>query len=96
MPKKSPIKQSGWSLKDLFESFDDPRIEQTYANLTAQITQFESYRSELKPSLTIKRFLEIIRKLHTAFPQLHLKAWTAVEIDWFSKISKRSVKAVLE
>jgi aminodeoxyfutalosine synthase len=48
------------------------------------------------PDKPYQWYLQIIRELHAAFPRLHLKAWTAVEIDWFSKISKRSVKAVLE
>jgi aminodeoxyfutalosine synthase len=48
------------------------------------------------PEKPYEWYLQIIRELHAAFPRLHLKAWTAVEIDWFAKISKRSVKAVLE
>ncbi len=34
-------------------------------------------------------YLGIIQKIHTAFPELHLKAWTAVEWDWFERITKR-------
>jgi len=41
-------------------------------------------------------YLGIVRRLHEAFPQLHLKAWTAVEIARFSQLSGRSVRAVLE
>lgn len=48
------------------------------------------------PEIPYEWYLQIIRDLHAAFPRLHLKAWTAVEIDWFSKISKRPAKAVLE
>jgi aminodeoxyfutalosine synthase len=48
------------------------------------------------PEKKYEWYLEIIRRMHAAFPRLHLKAWTAVEIDWFSKISKRSVKTILE
>jgi aminodeoxyfutalosine synthase len=48
------------------------------------------------PEKPYEWYLQIIRELHAAFPRLHLKAWTAAEIDWFSKISKRSVKGVLE
>jgi len=40
-------------------------------------------------------YLGIVRKLHDAFPRLHLKAWTATEIAWFSQITKRSVSSVL-
>jgi len=41
-------------------------------------------------------YLDIIRELHAAFPQLHLKAWTAVEIDWFARLAGRSMGAILE
>ncbi len=34
--------------------------------------------------------------LHEAYPELHLKAWTPVEIDWFCRLSKKSVREVLE
>ncbi len=94
MPKKSPIKQSGWSLKDLFESFDDPRIEQTYANLTAQITQFESYRSELKPSLTIKRFLEIIRELEAADRQI-MRLYSFAELSFAANTQDQKAQTAM-
>jgi aminodeoxyfutalosine synthase len=37
-----------------------------------------------------------IRILHDAYPQLHLKAWTAVEINWFEHLTKRPMRAILE
>jgi len=41
-------------------------------------------------------YLEIIRRLHKAFPRLHLKAWSATEIAWFSQLAKRPVRLILE
>lgn len=41
-------------------------------------------------------YLHLVRLLHDAFPTLHLKAWTAVEINWFEHLAKKSVRAVLE
>lgn len=38
----------------------------------------------------------IITNLHQRFPQIHLKAWTAVEINWFEFKTKRSIRWVLE
>lgn len=37
-----------------------------------------------------------IQTLHERFPDLHLKAWTPVEIDWFARLTKKSVRWVLE
>jgi aminodeoxyfutalosine synthase len=41
-------------------------------------------------------YVNLIRILHDAYPQLHLKAWTPVEIDWFCRLAKKSVREVLE
>jgi aminodeoxyfutalosine synthase len=41
-------------------------------------------------------YLHLIRILHRAFPQLHLKAWTAVEINWFEFLAKKPVRSVIE
>lgn len=38
----------------------------------------------------------ILEKLHSAYPQIHLKGWTAVEINWFEFLTKKSSKAILE
>jgi aminodeoxyfutalosine synthase len=41
-------------------------------------------------------YVNVIRILHEAYPQLHLKAWTAVEINWFEFLTKKPVRAILE
>ncbi len=40
-------------------------------------------------------YLNIIRILHEAFPRLHLKAWTPVEIHWFAHLTKRPYADIL-
>lgn len=40
-------------------------------------------------------YLNIISSIHREFPELHLKAWTAVEWDWFERITKRPTKELL-
>ncbi|HEY2827278.1 MAG TPA: aminofutalosine synthase MqnE [Pirellulales bacterium] len=40
-------------------------------------------------------YLNLVRLLHDHYSQLHLKAWTAVEINWFTHLTKRSVRQVL-
>ena len=40
-------------------------------------------------------YVHIVRLLHEAFPALHLKAWTGVEINWFEFLSKKSVREIL-
>lgn len=41
-------------------------------------------------------YRNMLQLLHDAYPQLHLKAWTAVEINWFEHLTGRPVRAVLE
>lgn len=41
-------------------------------------------------------YVRLVKLLHDAYPNLHLKAWTAVEINWFEFLSKKSTRAVLE
>lgn len=40
-------------------------------------------------------YVNVIRILHDAYPQLHLKAWTAVEINWFQFLTKKSYHEIL-
>jgi aminodeoxyfutalosine synthase len=40
-------------------------------------------------------YLNLVRMLHEAYPQLHLKAWTGVEINWFEFMTRRSVESIL-
>ena len=40
-------------------------------------------------------YLDIIRNIHLAYPNLHLKAWTAVEWDWFARLTGRPTKELL-
>ncbi len=49
----------------------------------------------LHPDWPWSFYLEMFRAIKTAFPQIQLKAWTAVEIDYFSKKFRLSVEEVL-
>src|SRR5580658_1983273 len=40
-------------------------------------------------------YLNIVRILHRAYPRLHLKGWTAVEINWFQHLTKKPIRAIL-
>jgi aminodeoxyfutalosine synthase len=48
------------------------------------------------PSKGFDWYLGMIRELHAAFPRLHLKAWTAVEIDHFTHLTRQPIRQVLE
>jgi aminodeoxyfutalosine synthase len=41
-------------------------------------------------------YRQVVSVLHDAYPTLHLKAWTPVEIDWFCRLTKKDIRWVLE
>ena len=49
----------------------------------------------LHPDWDFDRYLDIVRTIKRHYPRIHVKAFTAVEIDWFSEISGLSLKDVL-
>ena len=55
--------QSGWKLTDLFTSFSDPAINQTYQDLEARVEKFVSQREELKTEISSEKFLQMVREL---------------------------------
>jgi aminodeoxyfutalosine synthase len=50
----------------------------------------------LHPSWSFDKYLNIVSIIKQNYPQIHIKAFTAVEIDYFSKISGLSYREVLE
>ncbi len=50
----------------------------------------------LHPTLNLDWYCEMLRGLKQRFPQVHLKAFTMVEIGYFAKRSKLSIREVLE
>jgi len=49
----------------------------------------------LHPDLPFSFYLDLLREIHLAAPLLHIKAFTAVELDWFATISGMTVTEVL-
>jgi aminodeoxyfutalosine synthase len=41
-------------------------------------------------------YRNVVSVLHNAYPSLHLKAWTPVEIDWFCRLTKKPLRWVLQ
>jgi aminodeoxyfutalosine synthase len=49
----------------------------------------------LHHQLPYEWYLNVIRIIHEAHPRLHLKAYTAVEWDWFARLTGRSTRDLL-
>ncbi|MEN6326170.1 MAG: aminofutalosine synthase MqnE, partial [Syntrophomonas sp.] len=59
------------------------------------ITEFHVV-SALHPDKPFEYYVDVIRRLHTAYPDIHIQAFTAVEIFHFAKISGLSIRDVLQ
>ena len=49
----------------------------------------------LNAAWPFERYLGLIAAIHTTYPSLQIKAWTAVEIDFFAKIAHLDIGTVL-
>lgn len=50
----------------------------------------------LHHKLPFQYYVDVVRWVKEAAPEIHVKAYTGVEIEWFKKISKLSTREVLE
>ena len=66
--------QSPWSLKELFDSFEDPKMNQAYADLEAMVSAFEAQRDVLQPDISAEKFLELI-KMQEAYTTLAYRVY---------------------
>jgi aminodeoxyfutalosine synthase len=50
----------------------------------------------MPPEWKFDTYLQIIRSLREAYPNVGIKAFTAVEVEWAARISKQSIESVLK
>ena len=61
---------------------------------TESLTEFHIVGG-LNPELPFDYYLDLLRGLKQRFPSVHLKAFTMVELDFFSKITKKPLEWVI-
>ncbi|NLZ26810.1 MAG: oligoendopeptidase F, partial [Chloroflexi bacterium] len=66
--------QSPWSLKELFDSFEDPKMNEAYAKLEKMVAEFEAHRECLKPDIEGETFLALV-KMQEAFTTLAYRVY---------------------
>lgn len=50
----------------------------------------------MHPDWPYDKYIDIIRQIRSNYPDITIKAYTAVEIDWFAEISGKTIEQVLE
>jgi aminodeoxyfutalosine synthase len=70
------------------------RIEEILAKLSDELSEVHIVGG-LHPKWKFEDYLGIVEAIHEAFPSIPIKAWTAVEIDWFARIGRMEIPEVL-
>jgi len=50
----------------------------------------------IDPKLPYTYFVDLMRTIKDERPDLHLKAWTMIEVEWMARISGKTIEAVLD
>jgi len=80
---------------DAFTMSEEALLAQAQEAVDAGCTELHIVGG-LHPEKPYRWYRQLLRLLHEAFPQVHLKAWTAVEIAWFAELTGWSIRRVLE
>jgi aminodeoxyfutalosine synthase len=70
------------------------RLDEILAKLSDELSEVQIVGG-LHPSWKFEDYLGIVEAIHEAFPAVPIKAWTAVEIDWFARIGRMGIPEVL-
>ncbi len=70
-------------------------IQEILGKLTPELSEVHIVGG-LHPKWKFEQYLGIMEAIQEAFPTIQIKAWTAVEIDWFARIAKLEIPEVLE
>ncbi len=70
-------------------------IEECLAKLSQDLAEVHVVGA-LHPDWPWERYLDLIRAIRSRFPSITIKAWTAVEIDYFCRKFRKSPESVLE
>ncbi len=70
-------------------------IDEMVAKCSGDISEIH-ISGGMPPEWKLEHYVEIIRALREAYPSVGIKAFTAVEVEWAARISKKSVEDVLK
>ncbi len=50
----------------------------------------------LHPDWKFAKYVEIVREIRAHYPEIGIKAWTAVEIEWFARLERKPIAEILK
>jgi aminodeoxyfutalosine synthase len=83
-----PRQEGGWTYTA------EEIVEQVRPSIAHGVTELHIVGG-LHPWLKFDYYTDLMRKLKSAYPDVHLKAFTMVEIDFLAKISKQSIRETI-
>jgi aminodeoxyfutalosine synthase len=69
-------------------------IDEMVAKCSGDISEIH-ISGGMPPEWTLENYLQIVRALRKAYPNVGIKAFTAVEVEWAARISRQSITSVL-
>ena len=69
-------------------------IEEMVAKCSGDISEIH-ISGGMPPEWKLENYVQIVRALRQAYPNVGIKAFTAVDVEWAARISKQSIKSVL-
>lgn len=73
--------QTQWSLSDLFPSHDSREMKAAFADIEVKVSDFESRREELNPTISGQTFMDIVRQME-AITQVAYRVYAFANL-WF-------------
>jgi aminodeoxyfutalosine synthase len=70
-------------------------VEEILGKLSPELSEVHIVGG-LHPKWKFEQYLGIMEAIRESYPTIQIKAWTAVEIDWFARIARMEVPQVLE
>ena len=70
-------------------------VERIRPDVNPRVTEFHIV-SGLHPDRPFEYYEEVMRALKAAYPRVHLKAWTGVEIDFFAQLTGMDHETILQ
>jgi aminodeoxyfutalosine synthase len=75
---------------------DEGQVQERAAQASARGATELHIVGGLHNKLPFEWYVDIVRWVKAAAPEIHVKAYTAVEIEWFAKIAKKPIRAILQ
>ncbi len=94
MTEQKHLEPTPWSLKELFNGFDDPSITVSYAQLEEMTKACEAYRELLAPDLAAEKFLEII-KSQEAIQKLMMRLYGFAYLSFSSNTQDQKAQTAI-